>query len=219
MAEIIEKNKVNRMQFKLHKFENKCLNKCLFFQSKLNIKQPMTSTLGFPKVKSISYLKNQNPQLFDEKSDSIGDLDQASNKIGTDGLMNIPLNKQCFPINLYKFKQNEFFSDKVSFLLEIDLDSKKNEDLNSFKFISVDYAKLSFELLINGKCHDIKLFETDLRIQIDGFHLIKAIQSRLENYKKEIMNKGYRTQKNEFLTFILDNNFHLRFLFTCPNRM
>lgn len=219
MAEIIDKNQTNKLHLKLHKFDTKCLTKCILFQSKLNLKQPITSTLGFPKVKSICYLKNQNPQLFDEKTDTITEIETVASKLGNDGLTNFTLSKQNFPINVSKLKQNEYFSEKVTFLLEFELDSKVNEDINTFKHISVDYAKLNFEIVINGKCHEMKVFNNDLKFNIDGFQIIKAMQNRLDNFKKEIYCRGNRIHKNEFLSFIVENNFHLRFLFSCPSRM
>ena len=51
-----------------------------------------------------------------------------------------------------------------------------------------------------------------MRIQLNGYQIIKAIQIRLENYKKDILNKSTIGQKIDLLTSIQDNNFNINFL-------
>ena len=53
-----------------------------------------------------------------------------------------------------------------------------------------------------------------MRIQLNGYQIIKAIQIRLENYKKDILNKSTIGQKIDLLTSIQDNNFNINFLFS-----
>ena len=147
MAEILTKSK--KLQYKLHKFESKCLQKCIMFQSKLNLKQPINSNIGNPRVKHFFNEKNQNLKLFDETNDSISDIDAIINRQGNANQSSINVTKQSFPINLSILKHQGFYSEKASFLLEIELDSNCNKDINTFKHISEDFAKFNFELVCN----------------------------------------------------------------------
>lgn len=158
MAEIELKSK--KLPLKLHKFESKCLQRCLLFQSKLNLEKSINSSHGNVGIKHLFCLKNQNLKFFDEINDTIPDIDLIMSNYDKENLSCINVTKQNFPINMSNIKQIELFSEKALFLLEVELDSIKNEEINRLKYILQDYAKLNFELVTNV----IKFFKKRLEV-------------------------------------------------------
>ena len=84
-----------------------------------------------------------------------------------------------------------FFSlngnEKTSCLLiEIDLDNKKEQN-KYFKEINKSFIEREITCSLNGIVHESELLQNDIYFSIDSKNLIKSIECRIDDYKKDYL--------------------------------
>jgi hypothetical protein len=76
--------------------------------------------------------------------------------------------------------------------------------------INQDFVDNEITFILNASIHDVPLFKSDIKFQVETRKFIKSIQFRLETLKrenyKEILSKSFmKSGKNTFFTKILSN--------------
>ena len=120
-----------------------------------------------------------------------------------------------------------FFSlngnEKTSCLLiEIDLDNKKEQN-KYFKEINKSFIEREITCSLNGIVHESELLQNDIYFSIDSKNLIKSIECRIDDYKKDYLkfrenkNKKLFRYRNTFFTPLIKNS-NIGILFSTNNK-
>ncbi len=192
-----------------HKYCINCLFKCSNYKLNLTISQkkknigyhfPSNDIFFFRNISSESILK-----LLEEKEStesyniSYKNIIQNINN-NNNNSENILLEKLNFPIeNLNKITDEISIWEDFSFtlksgnentnclLIEFNLDNC-NEQNKYFKEINKNFLKNEINCILNGIVHEREILKKDICFSIDPKKLVKSIELRIENYKKEKRN-------------------------------
>ena len=230
----------------IHKKSINCLNKCTTYKLNLTIKQNKTivgylfnnnNTYFFPNISS-----NQLLLLLKKKEETEGF--NINNKLN---IQKIKINnnsdnekyleqKLSFPIQNNNQLKNEISiwddpsvslvlngNEKTScILIEIDLDNNKEQN-KYFKEINKSFINREITCSLNGIVHESELLKNDISFSIDSKSLIKSIESRIDDYKKDYLklcgnnNKKLFRYRNTFFTPLIRNS-NIGILFSTYNK-
>ena len=228
----------------IHKNNIKCLKKCTLYKLNLTIKQDKTI---------VGYLFNNNNTYFFQNISSNQLLSLLKLKEETEGFNVNKLNleklnsnnndnekyleqKLSFPIQNNNQIKNEISiwddpsvslvsngnENTSCLLIEINLDNYKEQN-KYFKEINKSFIDREINCSLNGIVHERELLKNDISFSIDSKCLIKSIEYRIEDYKKDYLkfrenkNKKLFRYRNTFFTPLIKNS-NIGILFSTNNK-
>ena len=212
----------------LHKNSIKCLNYCTLYTLNLTIKQNK-SNIGYQfNNNKIAYfcqnISSSKVFSFLKQKEELEGLN--INKFNLKQIFVCDNNKKIlsqnlsFPIENLNQINNEIkiwedpsvlllSSDNRNsscILLEFDLDSCKEQNIY-FREINKSFIDREIKCTLNGIVHEKELLKKDITFSIDSKQLIKSIEKRIRDYKKNYLNtlnKRLFQYKYSFITPLID---------------
>lgn len=112
-----------------------------------------------------------------------------------------------FPV-LFSPSEIKPSNDPFSFCIEIQID--ENQGQKALKAVSSDYYGATFDFSINSIVHDLRIFENDIQVSIQGGKILRSIQSRLEEYRKYLNDNIMRFDETEYKQKFLKKEFFVK---------
>lgn len=209
-------------KYKFHEIEMNCLQNCSQWNLSINTLQSdckikITEASGknyFLNKLSIHILNQISDLGFFKFSSSFLDLYFVKSiENNKDQIQYLKINPK-FPLS-YKFfesKDKKEIANPNNFKFFIDFDLSKRKIFNN---ITYDICKYTYEFIVIGKIHSLKLFEIPLIFEIKGRDIYLLIKKYILENKNIFENN--EDNKNIFISILNSINFHIGFLFKVEN--